>query len=241
MRQPWIQVLLQTLLKLLPSSIEARMVRRGRLEPWIERKFAKRYRMSACRLEALVDDWFMRPRARDTIQTIATLARELARTAPSLLERRYPFLDQDLVEFLTTVPIEQLLRPGQRRSLMKRALADLLPSEIVTRTTKTSAGRCYALTLSKHWERIEHWLEHPLVTRLGYVGRNSMHHALVTMKAGQISPTFLRLLKALALELWLQDVRRRGLFALDLPNVPLVRVTGVSSSSNALGNFGPCC
>lgn len=227
MRQPWIQVLLQTLVKLLPTSIESRLVSRGRLEPWIEHKFATRYRMSASQLEAVDYDWFARPRERDTIQTITTLARQLTGSTPSLVEQRYPFLDQDLVEFLTTIPVEQLLRPGQRRSLMRRALADLLPAEIVTRTTKTSAGRCYVLALSKHWNRIEEWLEHPLVTRLGYVKRNAMHQALVTMKAGQIPSTFLRLLKALALELWLQDVRRRGLVALDLPQASEVGVTGI--------------
>jgi len=241
MRQPWIQVLLQTLVKLLPSSIEARLVSRGRLEPWIEHKFASRYRMSARQLEAVDNDWFSRPRERDTVQTITTLARQLTRSTPSLAEQRYPFLDQDLVEFLTTIPVAQLLRPGQRRSLMRRALADLLPSEIVTRTTKTSAGRCYVLALSKHWNRIEEWLEHPLVTRLGYVERNAMHQALITMKAGQIPSSFLRLLKALALELWLQDVQRRGLVALDLPQVSEVSVTGMRSPSNVSGNLGRCC
>jgi asparagine synthase (glutamine-hydrolysing) len=241
MRQPWIQVLLQTLLKFFPTSIQARMVNRGRLEPWIEHKFATRHRMSARRLETVHDESFARPRDRDTIQTIATLARQLTRTPPSLLEQRYPFLDQDLVEFLTKIPLEQLLRPGQRRSLMKRALADLLPPEIATRTTKTSAGRCYALTLSKHWNRIEKLLEYPLIAHLGYVERDPFYHALLTMKAGQIPPGFLRLLKALALEVWLQDVRRRSVITLDLPYVPAACVTDISCPANAAENFGRCC
>jgi len=241
MRQPWIQVLFETLLRFLPTPIEARVVKRGQLEPWIERKFAKRYCMSARRLEAVDDDRFAHPRDRDTIQTITALARQLTRTSPSLLEQRFPFLDQDLVEFLTTVPLEQLLRPGQRRSLMKRALADLLPPPIATRTTKTSAGRCYALTLSKHWKRIQELLEHPLVTHLGYVERDPMYHALATMKAGQIPPSFLRLLKALALELWLQDVASRGVFALDLPHLPRARLIEASRPANVSGSFGRCC
>ena len=241
MRQPWIQVLLQTLVKLLPASIEARLVNRGQLEPWIKRQFAIRYRISARQLEAFDHDRFVSPRERDSIQTIGTLGRQLTRTAPSLLEQRYPFLDQDLVEFLTTVPLEQLLRPGQRRSLMKRALADLLPSEIANRTTKTGAGRCYSLALSKHWNRIEELLKLPLVTHLGYVERDSMRHALVRMKAGQIPSSFLRLLKALALELWLQDVTKRGLLVLDLPDVPEAGVPRISSPSDVSEKFGRCC
>jgi asparagine synthase (glutamine-hydrolysing) len=241
MRQPCIQVLLQTLVKFLPTWIEARMVQRGQLEPWIKRSFATKYRISARQLEAVENDGFGHPRERDTMQTICTLSRQLTRKPPSLLEQRYPFLDQDLVEFLTTIPVEQLLRPGQRRWLMKRALAQLLPSAIVTRTTKTSAGRCYTLSLSKHWNRIEELLEHPLATRLGYVERASLHRALLRMKAGQIPSNFLRLLKALALELWLQDVARRGLIVLDLPPVPEVGGSGIGSPTNVAEDFGRCC
>ncbi|HTM35508.1 MAG TPA: asparagine synthase-related protein [Terriglobales bacterium] len=240
MRQPWIQVLLQTLVRFLPPSLEARLVSRGRLEPWIQGTFARRYRMSARRLEVAGDERLAHPRDRDTQHTIATLARQLTRTGPSLLEQRYPFLDQDLVEFLAQVPVEQLLRPGQRRFLMKRALADVLPTEILTRTTKTSAGRCYALTLSKHWNRIEKLLEHPLVTHLGYVKRDPMYHALQKMKAGEIPPSFLRLLKALALELWLHDVARRGVLALDLPCLPGACATD-KCPADASENFGRCC
>jgi asparagine synthase (glutamine-hydrolysing) len=241
MRQPCVQVLLQTLVKFLPSSIEARMVSRGRPEPWIQRSFATNYHMSARQIEAIEGDWLRRPRERDTMQTICTLSRQLTHRPPSLLEQRYPFLDQDVVEFLATVPVEQLLRPGQRRSLMKRALADLLPSEIATRTTKTSAGRCYARALSKHWDVIEELLEHPLLTRLGYVERDSMYHALWGMKAGQIPRNFLRLLKALALELWLQDVAKRGLIALDLPPITELGGRGIGPPTNVSENFGHCC
>jgi len=241
MRQPWVQVLVQTLVKFLPSSIEARTVSRGRLEPWIKRSFAKKYRMSARQIEAMEGGWLERPRERDTVQTVCTLSRQLTHRPPSVLEQRYPFLDQDVVEFLTTVPVEQLLRPGQRRSLMKRALADLLPPEIVTRTTKTSAGRCYTLALSKHWNEIEELLENPLLARLGYVDRDSMHHALLGMKAGQIPCNFLRLLKALALELWLQDVAKRCLIALDLPTKPAIGGRGIGSLPNVTENFGRCC
>ena len=210
MRQPWIQVCLQTVGKLLPPSIQARVASRGRLESWIRPSFARRQRMSARQLEALDEAWFTRPAARDAAQTLATLARQLTQAAPSRLERRYPFLDHDLVEFLTTLPLEQLLRPGQRRSLMRRSLADVLPPEIASRKTKTSAGRCYPVALAKHWNRIENLLACPLVMRLGYIEREAMHKALLAMKNGQVPSSFLRLLKALALELWLQNAVRRG-------------------------------
>ena len=52
------------------------------------------------------------------------------------LEYRYPYLDRDLVDFLTRIPREQLLRPGRRRSLMRRALRDIVPVQILERRRK---------------------------------------------------------------------------------------------------------
>jgi asparagine synthase (glutamine-hydrolysing) len=52
------------------------------------------------------------------------------------LEYRYPYLDRDLVEFLLRVPPGQLVRPGQRRSLMRRALQGITPREILDRPRK---------------------------------------------------------------------------------------------------------
>src|SRR5207237_5218923 len=72
------------------------------------------------------------------------LQKQLARTAlpfAPTYERRYPFLDRDLLEFLFAIPREQLVRPHQRRSLMRRALAGIVPEEILNRKTKGFVSR----------------------------------------------------------------------------------------------------
>jgi asparagine synthase (glutamine-hydrolysing) len=222
MRQPWIHVFLQVIGKLLPPSVQARLASRGRPESWVQPSFARKQKMSARQLESLDGALFARPAARDAAQTLATLGKQLTHAAPSLLEQRYPFLDQDLVEFLTTIPLDQLLRPGQRRSLMRRSLASLLPPEITSRKTKTSAGRCYPITLAKHWDKIEQLLACPLVARLGYIKREAMHQSLLAMKEGHVPSSFLRLLKALSLELWVQNALRCGALSLDLLRSPHV-------------------
>lgn len=242
MRQPLIQIFFQSVARLLPSAIFARLAKRGQPEPWIRSSFARKFRMSARQVEAMDDTWFTRPAARDAMQTLATLARQLTNAAPSLLEPRYPFLDQDLVEFLTTIPLEQLLRPGQRRSLMRRALKDLLPPAIAVRKTKTSAGRCYAITLEKHWEEIEALLDSPLVASLGYVERDAMKTALAAMKCGRLPSSFLRLLKALSLELWLRNASTRGVLSLVVP--PSIREPGAKrllEYAPRLKEFDTCC
>jgi asparagine synthase (glutamine-hydrolysing) len=58
---------------------------------------------------------------------------------PSPLRRpeyRYPFLDKDLTEYLFSIPREQVLQPGRRRVLMRRALVGIVPQEILERRRK---------------------------------------------------------------------------------------------------------
>lgn len=54
------------------------------------------------------------------------------------LEVSHPFWDKRLVEFCYGLPLEQRLRNGYSRSLLRRAIAGRLPDQIVWRTAKTS-------------------------------------------------------------------------------------------------------
>ena len=53
-----------------------------------------------------------------------------------LRDLRYPYLDRDLLEFMCAIPREQIVRVGQRRSLMKRALVGIVPDELLERKRK---------------------------------------------------------------------------------------------------------
>lgn len=208
-RKPLLHLLFQTMLELSPLQIRARFAPRGKLQPWVNRELARKYRIRARQLEDLPGVWFWRPRERDAVQTIITLSRELTCASPSNFEQRHPYLDQTLVEFLSTIPFEQLLQPGERRSLMRRALANLIPEEVCQRKTKVRAVRCYSLTLEKHWSRIEHSLCSSLSSKLGYVDSEKLRKDLVQLRSGQVSIHLVRLLKALSLEFWLRDVDAR--------------------------------
>ncbi len=52
------------------------------------------------------------------------------------LEVRVPFLDHQLVEFVTSLPREMKLRKGVPKALLVAALGDLLPSEVVNQTKR---------------------------------------------------------------------------------------------------------
>ncbi len=213
-RRPFIRLLFESMLELLPLRIRARLTERGRLQPWVNPQFAKKYAISARQLEEVEGVWFWRPGPRDAMQTITTISRDLTYTSPSRLEQRYPYLDQQLVEFLTSIPFDQLLRPGERRFLMRRALAGLLPPEVLQRKTKVSNTRCYPVTLEKHWPTIEQALVSPLSSQLGHVDRDELRSDLLKLRHGQVPNHLVRLLKALSLELWLRDVEARKIIAI---------------------------
>jgi asparagine synthase (glutamine-hydrolysing) len=52
------------------------------------------------------------------------------------LEARVPLLDHRLVELLFSLPGDELIRGGQTKSVLRRALSDLLPREVAARRDK---------------------------------------------------------------------------------------------------------
>jgi asparagine synthase (glutamine-hydrolysing) len=212
-RRPLLHLLCEALLEFLPLSLRARVSSRGALQPWIKPTFAVKHHIRARQLEDLPGIWFWRPGPRDAAQTIMTLANDLTFTSPSTVEDRYPYLDQNLVEFLASIPLEQLLRPGKRRFLMRRALSGIVPRQVLERKTKVSAMRCYSLALQKHWQKVEEALQHPITSDLHYFEADKLKLDVMAVRSGHCPLHLVRLLKALSLELWLRDVISRGIVA----------------------------
>lgn len=208
-RTPYLFCLMATLSELLPMTMRVWFSNFALRQPWINRQFAKQHRMAARELEDLHGVWCLRPGRRDALQTITTLSRELTRVTPSKLEHRYPYLDQDLVQFLTSIPFDQLLRGAQRRSLMRRALAGIVPSEILARQTKVSASRCYAVTVNEHWNEISESLASSVAARMGFIDSNILREQLGLLRNGQGAQIVATMLKALSLEFWLRDICAR--------------------------------
>jgi asparagine synthase (glutamine-hydrolysing) len=212
-RIPWIQLFYGSALELLPLPIRLAFAPRARLKSWINRDFANTYGIAARQLEVVNGGQAWKPATRDAVQTLATLSRLVTHASPSMVEQRYPYLDIDLVEFLASVPLDQLLRPGERRSLMRRSLAAVLPAETLSRKTKAAAARCYSVTLQKHWDKVDRLFNAPLSARFGYVEGDLVRQELQAMKSGQVQADFTRLLKALSLELWLRNVCDHGVLS----------------------------
>jgi len=222
-RKPVIQLLWQAIVQLLPTSLVQYIAKEAKIEPWIEGDFARRTRLASRQLD--VNDHFdmWLPSRRAYVAGVFLMANRMAASTPRIHEEmRYPYLDRDLIQFILSVPASQLLRPGERRSLMRRSLVGVVPHEILSRRTKQAGARTPVIALGKNWEELQAVFDSPLSTSLGYIKRNEM---LNTMHAARDGKTvhIPRLLSTVALEFWLRDLSSRGLLYGPTVSLPVLK------------------
>ena len=181
--------------------------------PWINSDFARQYSLASRAPTAAEGKWFWKPSVRDAYQTIINFGREVTFHRPTVPEKRYPYLDQTLVEFLLSIPTDQVLRPANRRSLMRRALSHLLPSEILHRRSKAGTGRCIAFTVTKHWTEVHNLLVSPISSRLHIIDEAALRAQMESIKHGQLPTRVAGLLKVLSLEVWLRNAEAHGVLS----------------------------
>lgn len=142
-RAPWFHVLWGALRRFFPPTVVG-VPAHMRPLPWLTPYFVRRNRTALWSYDRAVNLFGPLPSFQENIGSLDGLRRQLGRAAlsPSFIcEKRYPYLDRDLLTFLYGVPREQLVRPGQRRSLMRRALVGIIPDEISNRKRKAFLSR----------------------------------------------------------------------------------------------------
>jgi len=153
-----------------------------------------------------------RVRARPSALSNARTWSAIQETLPNLwpapgtrYEYRYPYLDRDLVEFLFRIPREQIARPGRRRYLMRRALGELLPTEVLERPRKAFISRGPLVALQAASSQIRSLAGTSVLVEMGWVGSQAIHHAADEVTSGRDTTAWPYLLRAMLLELWLQQ------------------------------------
>ena len=120
----------------------------------------------------------------------------------------YPYLDRDLLEFVFAVPREQLVRVGQRRSLMKRALVGIIPDELLNRRKKAPAKRDRPKDIPIEWPDACEIAQHAVGSFTEIVDPDQLSEAL--RKARHNQEAFVENLKhTLTLESWLRHLTIR--------------------------------
>jgi len=208
-RKPWFYLLFDAARGFFPPPLF--MPKYKRPVPWLNRDFVKRNRSALRGYEARLKLFFGGlPSFQDNMNTLDGLRRQLAYACPrpgSLYEKRFPYLDRDLLEFLYTIPQEQLLRPGQRRSLMRRSLVGIVPNEILERKRKAFVSRALVSSINEEWQTWSEVSQHMLTTSAGITDAEAFHRLLERAKKGEDVQTA-RLLATFGIERWLRHVNR---------------------------------
>jgi len=206
-RRPLMHVLIETVRAFLPLTLVGTPHSR-RPAAWISARFAQRHHEVLAGYEKRLQLFGPRPSFQLAENTLAGLRRQISSfAAPQKppFETRYPFLDRDLLEFLFAVPCEQLVRPGQRRSLMRRALGDILPPEILNRKRKGFVSRSPLQAIANDWAFLEEACGDALVASLGIVDAESLKKVLQDARDGRQVP-IVSLLRTITLEAWLRRI-----------------------------------
>ncbi|MGA7630730.1 MAG: asparagine synthase-related protein, partial [Terriglobales bacterium] len=142
-RKPWFHLFWEAVRGFFPPALVS-VPKYMRPATWLQSNFVNRHLTALTGYPSRTKLFGPLPSFQENVGTLDALRRQLSRTALPFeppFEKRYPYLDRDLLEFMFAIPREQLVRPTQRRSLMRRALIGIVPDEILNRKTKAFVAR----------------------------------------------------------------------------------------------------
>lgn len=213
-RKPWIHLLLEMAAEFLSPKLVATS-RDRRSASWLSPEFFKRHRQALIGAEPRLRLFGRLPSFQTNLNTLDALRRQFAccaLPANPVYERRYPYLDRSLLEFLYAIPPEQLVRPGQRRSLMRRALIGIVPDELLHRRRKAYVSAGLRETVLAQWRQLNATTQKLACAALGIVENQFMVDTIQRVARGTEAPT-LTLMRTLTMEAWLRAALRRGVLA----------------------------
>lgn len=187
-----------------------------RLPQWEKRPFPSwlRPRIQKACTEAMRSDLTQRGRFGLSPKTISngltwwSIMESLPNLSVGFLSRyeyRLPYLDRDLVEFLSSIPRAQLIRPGNRRSLMRRSLQGIVPCEILERRRKASLIRGPIASMQQSKDRIQVLLSKSWLVDHQFVEREPLQSAFELTTKGTDTRWLQYLARTIAFEVWLKS------------------------------------
>jgi asparagine synthase (glutamine-hydrolysing) len=207
-RKPWFHLFFEAAQGFFPTAL-IRISKHKLPAPWLDPDFVKRNRSALQGYKTRLKLLGPLPTFQENVSTLQALQRQLAcevLSADQPREKRYPYLDRSLLEFMYAVPREQLVRPGQRRSLMRRALVGIVPDELLNRKRKAFLARGPMVSIGARWTHLVEMTHHMLVAELGIVDPACFLRALSKARDRQ-EVALVTLLRTLIAEYWLRDLQ----------------------------------
>jgi asparagine synthase (glutamine-hydrolysing) len=212
LKQPYYRTLWQdAIVPLMSPSLAAVFQRQLKPAPWLSREFVKTGQIKERLLPPPDPFGFRLPSSRrqaSMVQYIISSIAEGECWEDAGFDKTYPFLHRPLVEFLMSIPFEQKLRGAETRSLMRRALKDVVPPKVLNRKSKGIVGETFCRGLVDQWAVLEPMLTNARVCQRGYVDERLFRKALDLTRHGRKLETS-TLLKTIAIEIWLRSLEYR--------------------------------
>lgn len=213
-RKPWFQMFFDAVRGFCPHAF-VKLPKHKRPAPWLRQDFVSRNRSALAGSVSRLKLNGARPSFQENLSTLEGLRRQIACSVPLSdppRENCYPYLDRDLLEFMYAIPREQLVRPGQRRSLMRRALAGVVPDEVLNRKRKAFGFRGPVIGTSAECGNPLDMKRHMLTHVLGIVDA-PIFCAAVQMARQGLEVPMVPVLRTFSLEFWLKGLRDFGIEA----------------------------
>lgn len=210
-RKPWFHLLWEAVCAFLPVSLVAPPTN-VRPAPWLQARFVMRNWVALTGYHVRTSLFSSLPSFQENVSALDALRRQLAHcTLPfePPYEKRYPYLDRGLLEFMFSIPREQLVRPRQRRSLMRRALVGIVPEEILNRKGKAFVVRGPIVALSNDLAHYMAITTNMLGAELGIVDSERLSEAVQKVGRGEDAP-IIALSRTFDVERRLSDLRALG-------------------------------
>ena len=183
-----------------------------RIPPWLPSSLTNRcHQLETHAIERIPTIGF-RPSAIENGQTWWHIMETLPHLFQGLFHRpeyRYPYLDRDLVEFLHRVPRQELAQPGRRRAMMRRALRNIVPPEVLERRRKGFLIRKRLVSMRANKNAFDRLLADSIVLHRFSIDKSPLRWALDQTLQGQDIRWWPAIDRLVLLELWL---RSRGDF-----------------------------
>lgn len=145
-----------------------------------------------------------RDQARGFLSTVKSIS-SCWRTEQFGIEVSYPFAHRPLVEFLQALPLDQFMRPGENRVVMRRMLAGILPDEIAKRRTKGNPSEAIFRGIAREAPRLRSVFENSRLCARGYIDKEPLFAALDRARHGYETHSAF-LVQTILLEFWLRDL-----------------------------------
>ena len=211
LQKPYFQLLWQkVIVPLLPQELQiARSRGSNRILKFYNSEFVKRMNLHK-RMFGPPDVFgFRRPSARYQSSIFQYLPRQISAGFWKELcdvEFSYPGTHRPLVEFMLAIPVEQRARPNESKSILRRALRDLLPEELVSRKERRITIQAAAMGAAvRERARIQEMFTNSRASAYGYLNEEAILAACdKTRKRPEVF-----VISLVPFEYWLRSLEKR--------------------------------